>query len=387
MRSLKLILTKPKYLGAAWVFSSLNILIGTWAVYIPVITERLAISEGQLGVSLFFFALGTMGSIPSAPLLIDRMGVGRAVIAGVVLFCLSFTGPFLAPDLFWLSGALFLVGVTSGFTDIAMNTLVSELERENKEQIMSAAHGFFSLGGVVGAGLGSLLMPWFANPFLHMAWVAGVVAIVNMILSRYYLKMASQPAAKETSGLKFLKPLVILGMVSFIIMASEGAMVDWSGLYLEKVARAPSPVMIGMGYTAFSVFMTLGRFFGDQVSVRYGSYVIIIYGLVTGMAGYLLILSAHTGFAIAGFGCVGLGFSVIIPELFRLGGKQKDIDAARGISFIAGSGYLGFLVGPVILGLLAEMYSLRLSFTALLAGALIALLLIVLKKRGLLKAP
>ncbi|WP_224489658.1 MFS transporter [Robertkochia flava] len=372
MRALKLILTQPEFLGPAWVFASINILIGTWAVYIPVITGRLGISEGALGIALFFFALGTMISIPAAPLISERLGLGKSVITGVLLVCLSFVGPFLAADHVGLSVALFVVGATSGFTDIAMNTLVSELEARRGVQIMSASHGFFSLGGVLGAGLGSLLMGYFRTPLWHILIVSVVVIAINLVLARHYSRITTPPRTSEPFCVKLLHPLLALGLVSFIIMASEGAMVDWSSLYLEKVAKAPTPFLIGMGYTVFSVFMTLGRFFGDEVSHRFGSYTIIICGLLLGTGGYLLILSAYPALAITGFGCVGLGFSVIIPELFRLGGSQKDVDTAKGISFIAGTGYLGFLTGPVILGILAELYSLKLSFLALLAGAIIA---------------
>lgn len=380
MRSLKIILTDPRCFGPAWVFASLNILIGTWAIYIPTVTDKLGISEGELGLSLFFFAMGTMVSIPLAPVVIERAGLGRSTVVGVVLFCFSFILPFVAANHFSLSAALFLVGGTSGFTDIAMNTLVSEIEGAKKVQIMSAAHGFFSLGGVLGAGIGSLMIPWFSSPFRHVMVVAALVLLINLLLSRFYIRVTAMPKPAEATGFKILKPLIALGLISFIVMASEGAMVDWSGLYLEKVTLARSALLVGMGYTVFSACMTLGRFFGDYVSHRFGSYTIIIYGLLIGVAGYLVILTGFTIAAIVGFGMLGLGFSVIIPELFRLGGNVPGIASAKGISFIAGSGYVGFLLGPVVLGFLAQWWSLRISFVALLAGAFVAMITVVYRK-------
>lgn len=380
MKSLKLIVTKPLYFGVAWVFASINILIGTWAIYIPEITSKLAINEGQLGVSLFFLAFGTMLGLPVSPYLVGRLGLGRSTIVGISLFCIAFIFPFLAPSHLALSAALFGVGLTSGFTDIAMNTLVSELESRQQVQIMSAAHGFFSLGGVIGAGVGSVLAPLFPSPLVYMMVVASLVLLVNLILSRNYVAECSPVKSDGHFSFKHFKPLFALGVVAFIIMASEGAMVDWSGLYLEKVTLAGTAFLVGMGYTLFSACMTLGRFFGDYVSERFGSYAIIIYGLLIGIGGYVLILSGETLTAIVGFGFVGAGFSVIVPELFRLGGQVAGVASSQGISFIAGSGFLGFLMGPVFLGFLAQYASLRWSFIALLIGALIAVITMSYKK-------
>ena len=373
MRSLALILTNRLYFGASWVFASLNILIGTWAIYIPTVAEKLDLGEGALGLSLFFFALGTLISIPLAPLIIKRLGVGRVTIVSVIFFCIAAVFPLLASSHFLLSLSLFMVGATSGVTDIAMNTLVSEIEGVKKVKIMSAAHGFFSLGGVIGAGIGSLLITVIASPWMHMTLVAGGTLLVNLLLARYYINWRSAPKEKTSFTFRSMKPLFALGLISFIVMASEGAVVDWSGLYLEKVTLAGSALLIGMGYTMFSVTMTLGRFLGDQVSQRLGSYPIIIMGLILGAAAYLVILTGNTMAAIIGFGILGLGFSVIIPELFRLGGSASEMSSARGISFIAGTGYAGFLTGPVVLGFLAQWSSLKTSYLLLLGAALFAL--------------
>ncbi|THD66338.1 MFS transporter [Robertkochia marina] len=375
MRSLTLILTNRLYFGASWVFASLNILIGTWAIYIPTVAEKLGLGEGALGVSLFFFALGTLISIPMAPLIIKQLGVGRVTIVSVVFFCVAAVFPLLASSHFLLSLALFMVGATSGVTDIAMNTLVSEIESVKKVKIMSAAHGFFSLGGVIGAGIGSLLIAAIASPWIHMAMVAGVTLVVNLLLARYYINWRSATKEKTSFSFRSMRPLFALGLISFIMMASEGAVVDWSGLYLEKVTMAGSALLIGMGYTVFSVTMTLGRFLGDQISHRLGSYPIIITGLILGATAYLVILTGNTMAAIIGFGILGLGFSVIIPELFRLGGNVSEMSAARGISFIAGTGYAGFLTGPVVLGFLAQWSSLKTSYILLLGAALFALVI------------
>ena len=139
--------------------------------------------------------------------------------------------------------------------------------------------------------------------------------------------------------------------------------------------------LIGTGFLAFSITMTLGRFLGDGISSRIGSVRIIILGAIVAILGYCGLLTSETYLSIMGFALIGLGFSVMVPELFRIGGKVKGVDSAQGIAFIAGIGYLGFLSGPVLLGFLADQYDLKTSFTVLLGAAVVILLLTRVLKR------
>ena len=156
-------------------------------------------------------------------------------------------------------------------------------------------------------------------------------------------------------------------------MGGEGAIVDWSGLYLKEISRAPEWLW-GSGFLAFSVTMTLGRFLGDGISSRIGSVRIVALGSLIAVAGYVAILAANTFTSVLGFGLVGLGFSVIIPELFRIGGNVRGVESSQGVAFIAGTGYSGFLAAPPVLGYLAENFSLKTSFYILLGCAVMVLL-------------
>ncbi len=371
MKSLQLILSNPKYFGPAWVFASLNILFGTWAIYIPTVKEQLDINKADLGIALFFLSLGVFTVFPVAAKIINKVGVGKATSYGAVLSGLTALMPLLAPNYYVLIAALFVFGFVNGFTDIAMNTLVTEIEKKDQQNFMSAAHGFFSLGGVL-AGLGSFLIGTIANPALHMTFAVILVIGVNLIFYKKYINIKAAPVEKEPFSLKLFKPLLIIGIVSFVIMGSEGAIVDWSGLFLKEVALAPE-TLIGSGFLAFSIWMTLGRFFGDSISAKIGSIKIVAGGSLIAILGFLLVLTGQTYLAIVGFAFTGLGFSVIIPELFRIGGAVKGVASSQGVSFIAGTGYAGFLTGPVILGFLAEEYSLNLSFIILLICSVIVL--------------
>ena len=379
MKSLRLILSNPRYFGPAWVFASLNILFGTWAIYIPSVKENLGIDKADLGIAIFFLSLGVFTIFPIAARIINKVGVGKATSFGVLFSSLVALMPLLAPSFYTLMASLFLFGAFNGFTDIAMNTLVTELEKEDKQKFMSAAHGFFSLGGVL-AGLGSFLIVAIGNPPLHMLLAVILVLSVNAIFFRRYYHVKAAPVDKEPFSLKLFKPLMILGIVSFIAMGSEGAIVDWSGLYLKEISLAPEALW-GAGFLGFQITMTLGRFVGDAISTRIGSVKMVALGAVIAISGYVLVLTTATYLAIVGFALSGLGFSVMVPELFRIGGNVKGIDSSQGVAFIAGLGYTGFLMAPPILGFIAKSSSLVSCFYVLLCcGCLILIATSVLKR-------
>ncbi len=381
MNSLRLILSNPRYFAPAWVFASLNILFGTWVIYIPSVKDKLGIDKADLGIALFFLSLGVFTIFPIAARIINKVGVGKATFYGLLFSSLAALMPLLVPNYYALMVSLFLFGAFNGFTDIAMNTLVTELEKEDKTKFMSAAHGFFSLGGVL-AGLGSFLIIAIGNPPLHMLIAVILVLSVNAIFFRRYFHVEAAPVDKEPFSLKLFKPLMILGIVSFIAMGSEGAIVDWSGLYLKEISLAPEALW-GAGFLGFQITMTLGRFVGDAISTRIGSVKMVALGAIIAISGYVLVLTTATYLAIVGFALSGLGFSVMVPELFRIGGNVKGIDSSQGVAFIAGLGYTGFLMAPPILGFIAKSSSLVSCFYVLLCcGCLVLIATSVLKRKG-----
>ena len=379
MRSLRLILGNARYFGPSWVFASINILFGTWAIYIPTVKDALNISKSELGIAIFFLALGVFTIFPFASAIINKLGVGKTTFYGVLLSCITAMLPLLAPNYYILMGALFLFGATNGVTDISMNTLVTEIEKKDKVKFMAASHGFFSLGGVL-AGLGSFLIGPLSNPVLHMSIAVLLVLVVNFRFRSQYFSEIAEEIENEPFSFGLLKPLLLLGLISFVAMGSEGALVDWSGLYLKEITLAPEALW-GLGFLGFQVTMTLGRFLGDGISDKIGSIKIVAIGAILAIIGYFLVLTGNTYFSILGFALNGLGFSVMVPEVFRIGGNVKGIDSSKGIAFIAGAGYTGFLCAPPILGFLAENYSLTRSFVVLLACGFLILLFTLLLKR------
>lgn len=382
MNSLLLILSKKRYLAPVWVFASLNIILGTWVLYIPRIKEKLALSDGELGAGLFCYALGVLLAIVFTSKLVNSVGVGKITIIGIVLFSVLFLGPLIATNYVLFCSSLFVTGIASGLTDIAMNALVSDIEEADSTHFMSAAHGFFSLGGVLGAGVGSLFIGQVTIPFYHMAIASLCVIVTNLILAKQYISIRST-VVKEKKGLKMdvLKPLAGLALIGLIVMGSEGAIEQWSKLYFQDIIGVSVEWMAGLGFVIFSAAMTIGRFFGDAVSSRFGSLKIIIIGCLIAVLGYGTIFLEIGVLPYIGFGGIGIGFSVVIPELFRLAGKVKEVSSSEGISFVAGVGFLGFMIAPASMGFLAEVSSLRVSFVALTVACGIALLVGILLSR------
>ena len=372
MKSLGLILRHRRYFAPAWAFMSLNLVYGTWAIYIPTIKAQLEIDKSALGIAIFFMAMGSFLILPIAPRINDYLGCGKATTYGILALGVVGILPFIAPTYPFLLGGLFLLGAAQGFLDISMNATVAEIERRDQVTLMTAMHGFFSLGGVL-AGLGTFAIAWFTHAYEHMGVILVLMVLVNIFFFSAYKDITS-PAKKESGfSAKHLKPLLLLGVISFVVMGSEGAIVDWSGLYLQEIVQLEDQ-WIGAGFLGFSIAMTTGRFFGDGISQRIGSEKILALGAAVAILGYTGVLQDQMIWSISGFTAIGLGLSVVIPELFRMAGRQKTISPSKAMAIVAGFGYSGFLTGPVILGFIAEGYGLHTSYYSLL-GAIIAVLI------------
>lgn len=383
MSSLKLLLSNSYYFSVAWVFCSLNIMIGTWVLYIPHVKEKLSLNDSQIGFALFCLALGILVFLPLVPYITKKVGVGKYTIIGVILFVIAFIGPLLATNYIILCSSLFIVGIFSGTTDVAMNALVSQMEKQDNKNFMSSAHGFFSLGGAIGAILGTFLMVFFSNPLYHMMLIGCGVIIINISLSKHYINITESKISEEKGRfqLKSLSPLLIIAFLAFVIMSSEGAIEHWSTLYLLEVVEISQKNLAGLGFIFFSITMTIGRFFGDGISEKIGSIRIILLGCLVASIGYMCVLLNILIVTVIGFGLVGLGLSVIIPELFRIAGNTKGVSASKGISFVSGIGFIGFLLGPVVLGIISDAYSLKMSFLTLFVLIIFAFIMSYLKLR------
>jgi MFS family permease len=364
MISIKIFFQSRKYFASAFLFSCFSLIFSTWVTYIPHIAEKMGITEGKIGQAIFYSALGAFFMIRFCRYFVDRVGVGRYTYFALIAYCITFFGPFLAYNYTTLCISLFLFGMGSSSYAISLNSLIATIEKQDGAYIMSGSHGFWSIGGMVGSATGSFFAALANNPILHIMGVVFFIIIIQTWLKSEYFYRKGEHIVHEKKRQSRIKPLFLIAFVGLVIMVSEGAIADWSALYLKKIVKM-NVKYIGLGYSAFSLAMMIGRFIGDSLSKKLGSWQLITYSSLLGIFGFLLVLITIPYIPILGFFIVGLGFSVIVPEVYRLASKIENIKTADGVSFIAATTNIGFLVGPVMLGFVAELKSLHLSFIIL----------------------
>jgi MFS family permease len=364
MISIKFFFQNKRYFASAFLYSCFSLIFSTWVTYIPHIAEKIGITEGRIGKAIFFSALGAFFMIRICRHLVNRIGVGRYTYFALLIYCICFFGPFLAYNYVTLCISLFIFGMAGSSFAISLNSLTATIEKQDGVYIMSGSHGFWSIGGMVGSATGSLIAALVHNPIIHISFLVLAIQIIQTKLkSQYFFRIEEQPL-KEKQKRTDIMPLVVIAIVGLIVMVSEGAIADWSALYLKKIILL-NIKYIGFGYSAFSFAMMIGRFTGDSLSKKLGSWLLITYASMIGILGFLLVLILSPFFSIPGFFVIGLGFSVIVPEVYRLASNVDGIKTADGVSFIAATTNIGFLVGPVLLGFIAELKSLHLSFIVL----------------------
>ena len=334
--------------------------IASWVPHIPLVQEKLDLSEGLLGLALLGVAAGAVVSLTLSGWLIARFGSRAVTSVSTVAFCFSLPLPVLAPNLALLMLALVFFGLCNGAMDVAMNTQAVAVEEHYGKPIMSSFHGFFSLGGLFGAGTGGLILASGVSSRLHVVGAALLFLIVGVFALRYLLpKQAENSDSAE--GPAFMLPkgsLLGLGLLAFVVFVGEGSMADWSAVYLRNTLGS-STGLAAAGFAAFSLMMALGRLTGDYIVGRLGPTMTVRLGsLIAGTGLGLSLLIAQPLAAIIGFGCVGLGLANLVPILFSAAGRTPGVAPGTGIAAVATLGYLGWLAGPPIIGFTAELVTL-----------------------------
>lgn len=371
-KSLNLIASNPLYASIAFIFFGFSLIEATWIIYIPHIFEKLSLTHGILGIALLCKAIGAFTAMPLSASTISKYGEGNVTFVCLLGVLTLGIITILSPTLIILCLSLFVFGFFAGMLDIAMNAIVSFHEKNDSVMIMGSSHGFWSLGGMIGAGIGTWIATRWEAPAIHMSVLAAILLICFILISKYYKPIKGE-YNKEKTKLSFKSMAVFsAALIALIVMMSEGMIADWSSLYLKEAIK-DNFSYIGLGYAGFSMAMALGRFSSDSISENIGGRKMISIGLLLAFFGCLLILTRISYICIIGFFFIGIGLSGIIPEMFRIAANFKGIEPAKGMAVIAGTGYFGFLLGPVIFGGIAEFSSLFFSFVVLCGFLLVAL--------------
>lgn len=344
-------------LAIGMVFLVNGAVFGSWAPHIPLVQERLGLGPALLGAALLAAAVGALVAMMGAGGLIARFGSAPVTRVSGLLLCLSLPIVALAPNLASLAAALALLGASNGIMDVAMNAHGVAVETRLQQPIMSSLHGMFSLGGLLGAGAGALLLGWLP-PAAHVLIAAAGLVATALLVMRHLL-----PGRVDVgdAGPHFVLPTraaLGFGALAFLVLMTEGAVLDWSAAWLRGDLGA-SPSMAATAFAAFSATMAAGRFGGDHLRRRFGAETLVRGSACVAAAGLALALLIATPLAaVIGFACAGLGLANTVPVLFGAAGRLPGQQPGAAIAATASVGYLGFLVGPPLIGLVAQVSTL-----------------------------
>ncbi|WP_033783716.1 MFS transporter [Pantoea sp. 9140] len=356
--------------GTRTIFLINGLGMSAWAPLVPFARDRLQLSGASLGALLLCLGIGSLAAMPVTGTLVARFGCRRVMGFSTLLVLLMMPLLATADSHLVMAAALMLFGAGLGMLDVAMNYQAVQVEQAADKPMMSGFHGFFSLGGILGAGTVSLLLSRAFTP-LHATLVVMAVMLLLLlwrlpVLMNQRLHQPDQPWLVIPRGW-----VAFLGLLCFILFLAEGAVLDWGALLLLQ-NPAMSPAYAGLGYAVFSVAMTLGRFSGDKIIQRFGRYPVMLTGALTAAAGMTLaVWLPWPEIALLAFLLVGFGLSNTVPMLFNAAGNQQDMPANLAISAMTTLGYAGILSGPALIGFISQWISLSGAFL------MIALLLLV----------
>jgi MFS family permease len=362
----------PRFATAA-VFFVNGAGVGSLLPQVPYLRDQLDISKGVIGLCLLAMTLGALIAMPIAGQLLDRRP-SRAIVRGAIaVYPLVLAFPLLARTPVALAALLFVVGAANGFLDISMNAHGAAIERDEGRPIMSSLHAGWSLGGVAGAAAVGLSAGAGIDPRVHMVVTALVLWVLGMIAARS-IGHADVVAEQQVAGFRLPpRDVVLLGVLCILVMVTEGAMNDWSALYLREDLETSAGVAAS-GFAAFSAGMAVGRFGGDAIVARFGAERVLRGGaaLAAPVLGAFLAVGEPAA-ALPGLALVGLGVANGVPLLFSAAGRTTSPGPA--IAAVGTMGYVAFLGGPPFLGFLADAIGLPSALaTICLAAAIVVAL-------------
>lgn len=346
------------YFGMGFCFAS-------WASRIPDIKSFLNLSEGELGTILFALPIGQLSAMPFSGKIVTRFGSRKVLLFALPFYAFSLTNIGLAENAWQLALGLYLFGICGNFSNISINTQGVYTEQIFKKAIMGSFHGSWSLAGFCGALVGLVMMAFHLTPYQHFLIVFAIVGVIIFINYRNLAKVkVIKPKIFELKP-RFGKPdksLVWLGVIGFCCMASEGIMFDWSGVYFKDIVKAPGALVI-LGYTSFMITMASGRFLSDILVRKFGAKkILLISGITISVGLYTAVIFPFLIPSTLAFMMVGFGVSNVIPIVYSTTGRISSIPTGEALTIVTGISFLGFLMGPPIIGHIAELTSLRYSF-------------------------
>jgi MFS family permease len=361
--------------AARWAISTIFLLngtaIGLWAAHVPLVQARAGIDTGTLGLLLLTIAGGAISAMPLSGWLAGRWGTRAVALGSASLLALTTALLMNVDGLAPLFLAAYAFGASNGVLDVSMNANASEVEAARGIPTMSSFHGFFSLGGLLGAALGGVMIAAGLGDGRGALMTGLVMGGVVAVCARFVLKVA--PSPHESHFALPRGPALFLGLLGMLCFAVEGALVDWSALLLAERTKA-DPASAAFGYSAFSVAMAACRFLGDRLVLRFGAARVMVLGGLGMFGGLMLaVLSTHFVLSACGFALIGLAAANVVPLIFAAAARMPGMSAGGGLATVATLGYAGLLLAPPLIGSIAAHTNIAVALGILsISGIIIA---------------
>ncbi|WP_080645755.1 MFS transporter [Acinetobacter calcoaceticus] len=389
-----MLFTKPAVLDTATLLStqrlatrlsffSLGFATAAWAPLIPFAQQRLNLNHADFGLLLLCMGIGSMIAMPATGALVKRWGCRPLIGLALMLLMVLLPSLTMWSSIVMMAVVLFVVGSAAGCLGVAINLQAVVVEKHSLRALMSSFHGMCSLGGLTGAMLVTALLAIGLSPLMSTLSVVMILLVIGAVaippcLTSY--EQDEKPHQETDIPKKFYRPngiILLIGMMCFIAFLSEGAAMDWGGIYLTSKYQL-NPAFAGLAYTFFALSMTTGRFTGHILLKQWGEKNVVTYSAIGAAIGMVIIVTAPVWqVVVLGYALLGLGCSNIVPVMFSRVGRQNDMPKAAALSLVSTIAYTGSLSGPALIGLIGEWTGL----STVLTGVAVLLFVIALLNR------
>lgn len=368
-------LKRKQRLALNALFFQSGLCFSTWASRIPDIKESFDLSDGALGAILLIRPVGALIGLPISGIVVDKFGSRPSATVGAVLFSFALLALGFSPSVPFLIASLLLFGLAANLINISANAQALLVQKRYGRVIMASFHGLWSLAGFFGAGVGAIALFLQLDVVTHFLFVAGIILLI-LLISYPHLSTDSEGSTKKLVLKKPDRHLLQLGLIAFFGLICEGCMFDWSSVYFKEVVKAEDGLIVA-GFMSFMGMMAFGRLISDSFTNRFGSKSVIQLSGILIFSGLLIsVLLPNIFTAIIGFLMVGAGTSSVIPLTYNETGKNPNFPSGMALAMVSTMGYFGFLLGPPVIGFIADLLSLRVSFVLVaLAGLTITVLI------------
>jgi MFS family permease len=340
------------------VFATESMLFGSWVAHIPHVKDALHLTDAQLGMTLFALPAGLITMNPMTGWIVGRIGQVNACFWAALAFCAVLLIPVTAPNVYVLVAGLYVVGLCSALINVAMNTLATDVEKANDIVIMSSCHGMWSVGGIVSSLIAGIAIANHVPPVVHVAGISAFVLLCTFLVRPVLQSINVVPPEKSAAFVRPNLDLLLMIFIGLAVAMGEGLAFDWSGIYLRDTLKTSSQIA-ALGFGAFSLTMTLGRFMGDAIIPRIGAKRWLLMGGLIAASGLVLaVILPYPPVALLGFALLGAGSSLGAPILYSAALRVPGISPAGGLATFATFSFVGFLAGPPLIGFIADAFGL-----------------------------